>query len=385
MRHRFGIALIVVGLICFGQEASARKVGPEFRINTSTATSQVGPTRVAALSTGGFVVAWKDVHFTGQDEPFSRTLAQRFTATGQRVGSEFAVGSFGDFAGPIAVIPINNGGFIIIVATDDGPKGQRYGGGGIPIGTAFPVPGARAAAGLANGGFVAASYDSSTNAVLGQRYTDAGVPVGSAFPVNVGGSGSLDVTALTNGGFVVVWSWVHDGSGYGVYGRRFDASATPASGVFQINTNTDHDQTRPAADGLANGGFVVTWQSAVQDGSRQGVYAQRFNASGARSGGEFRVNSYTASLQLGQRVSGLTDGGFVVVWQSYGQDGSRYGVYAKRYDVAGAPASKEFRVNSFTQLSQDGNDVAAFANGGFAITWSSESQNGIFGQRFVPD
>ena len=380
-----GLAILVLG--CIGQSAFARKVGPEFRVSTTTATSQVPPTQAAVLSNGDFVVAWKEVSFTGQDEPSYRTRAKRFTATGQRTGSEFAVGSFNEFVGgPSAIIPLNSGGgFIIIVRTDEGPQGQRYGGGGAPIGGAFPVSGGRAA-GLTNGGFVAVSFDSSTKIVLGQRYTNGGAPVGSAFPVNLGGSAILDVAGLTDGGFVVVWSWAHqDGSGYGIYGRRFNASATPVGGVFRVNNYTDNHQTSPAVAGLANGGFIVTWQSGAQDGSREGVYAQRFNALATRSGGEFRVNTYTASRQLAQHVAGLTDGGFVVVWASYLQDGSAYGVYGKRYNSAGLPASNEFRVSNETEGSQDGGDVAAFANGGFVITWSSSSQNAIFGQRYLPD
>ena len=30
------------------------------------------------------------------------------------------------------------------------------------------------------------------------------------------------------------------------------------------------------------------------------------------------------------------DGGYVVTWSSYGQDGSEWGIYAQRYDAAGA-------------------------------------------------
>ena len=48
----------------------------------------------------------------------------------------------------------------------------------------------------------------------------------------------------------------------------------------------------------ANGDFVVTWTSDGQDGSGQGVYAQRFNASGVAQGSEFRVNTAAARKRI---------------------------------------------------------------------------------------
>ena len=51
--------------------------------------------------------------------------------------------------------------------------------------------------------------------------------------------------------------------------------------------------------------------------------------------GEFRVNTYTTSVQARPSVTGLTGGGFVVTWESYEQDGRNLGVYGQRYDVSG--------------------------------------------------
>jgi Ca2+-binding RTX toxin-like protein len=45
---------------------------------------------------------------------------------------------------------------------------------------------------------------------------------------------------------------------------------------------------------------------------------------------EFRVNTVTESDQRSPTITALHDGGFVVSWESNGQDGSEYGIYAKR-------------------------------------------------------
>jgi hypothetical protein len=384
MRHRFGVALGILALVYFGQEASAAKVGPEFRVNTTKQNTQGAP-KVAVLSNGGFVVAWTNIDFGFQGFDHYRTLAQRFTATGQRAGSEFPVGPIGEETGfPMAVIPLSTGGFIIIFDTGAGIRGQRYSGAGTLVGSQFVIAAANSAVGLSGGGFVVTYADA--GAVYSQRYTTAGSPIGSAFLVNPAGSSDPHVAALSNGGFVVTWEWAgQDGSGYGIYGRRYDAAAAPAGMPFRANSHTTGNQTNPTTAGLTNGRFVVTWESNAQDGSLLGIYGQRYSAASTRVGGEFRINSFTPHDQLRPSITSLTDGGFVAVWMSDTQDGSDFGVYGKRYNSAGTPASNEFRVNTFTQGSQRWPSVAGFNNGGFVVVWESFNQDGIFGQRFMPD
>src|SRR5687767_537339 len=70
------------------------------------------------------------------------------------------------------------------------------------------------------------------------------------------------------------------------------------------------------------------------------------------AGGEFPVNTFTTSDQSSSAIAADADGDFVVVWQSYAQDGSNFGIYAQRYDAAGAARGAEFRVNTFTTGSQ---------------------------------
>ena len=69
-------------------------------------------------------------------------------------------------------------------------------------------------------------------------------------------------------------------------------------------------------------------------------------------------------------------GDFAVTWQSYGQDGSGYGVYARRYNAAGAAQGNEFLVNTLiTGNWQKTPDIGMDGNGDFIITWSSFGQN----------
>src|SRR6185503_6876257 len=155
----------------------------------------------------------------------------------------------------------------------------------------------------------------------------------------------------------------------------------PAGAEFQINTYTTSAQRRPTVASDESGNFVVVWASDGQDGSTQGVFGQRFKASGAPQGSEFQVNTYTTDRQYGSTVASDAIGNFVVVWLSYGQ-GS--GVFGQRFDASGARRGVEFQVNTYTGP-QGHPVVASDASGNFLVIWQSPhdgDDTGIFGQRF---
>ena len=101
-----------------------------------------------------------------------------------------------------------------------------------------------------------------------------------------------------------------------------------------LNTSEEDDQRRPELVTLANGDIVAIWGSNWQDGSGRGLYAQRFDAFGAALGAEFRINTPTFADQQNHAVTALDGGGFVVAWESWGQDGGRL-VYAQVYGADG--------------------------------------------------
>jgi hypothetical protein len=380
-----GLALLI--LFCCGQPASARKIGSEFKINTTQATV-LSSSSVKTLTNGTFVVTWRVV-----DAGIHRAYAQRFTATGERAGSEFLIGPAVGIL-PIfpKVVALASGGFVIIGWDANAHVvGRRYSAAGIPIGAAFPIPRADSAAALTGGGFVVVYTDSDGLNTFAQRYSDGGIPMGGAVPVNAGQArtaGDTAVAALNDGGFVVTFVDQDVGS-VGVYGRRYTASGVAAGGKFRVNVFTALQQDSPAVTGLPGGGFVVTWTSFPnQDGSELGVFGRRYTAAGVPIGGEFRVNHFTAGIQNGSAIASLADGGFVVLWESEGQDGSSYGVYGQRFNHLGARASGEFRVNTTTLGKQASPAVATMNNGGYVAVWETSENNrrrGIYGQRFKPE
>ena len=78
------------------------------------------------------------------------------------------------------------------------------------------------------------------------------------------------------------------------------------------------------------------------------MYGQRYSSTGAAVGTEFQVNTTTPGGQIAPAVAALSDGGFVVTWTSDTQDGSGFGVYGQRYSSTGAAVGSEFQVNTTT-------------------------------------
>ena len=129
--------------------------------------------------------------------------------------------------------------------------------------------------------------------------------------------------------------------------QSLDGTPT-AHGEEQVNTQAFDYQWSPAVAALSGGGYVTTWISRSQDGSGDGVFAQRFLENGVATGPEFRVNTSTDGNQREVKAAGLADGSFVITWtdQNTNADGSSYGVYARRFDADGVATGSQFLVNS---------------------------------------
>jgi hypothetical protein len=336
----------------FGQRyaSSGTPLGPEFRVNTYTTESQGLPS-IAADGSGNFVVVWRS---EGQDGSSHGVFGQRYANSGTPLGSEFRVNTF--------------------------TTGEQR----------FPSVAADTA-----GNFVAvwrsAGQDLSSFGIFGQRYASSGVPLGSEFRVNTYTTGSQAGAAVASdasGNFVVVWSSVsQDGSSYGVFGQRYAISGTSLGPEFRVNTYTTGGQLYPAVASDGSGNFVVVWQSEDQNGSGDGVYGQRYASSGTPLGPEFRINTYTAFDQINPVVASDISGNLVVVWTSPEPGaGASFGIVGQRYASSGAPSGPEFRVNTYTPEFQTRPAVTSDASGNFVVSWTSPGQDGssygIFGQRY---
>ena len=97
---------------------------------------------------------------------------------------------------------------------------------------------------------------------------------------------------------------------------------------FGIYGVQDSSMQRIGSD--SDGGYVVTWTSQAQDDSSgsyaKGVYGQRYDASGSTVGSEFLINTTVVTQQGYPAITSFLDGGFTVIWESYGQE-SQSGIF----------------------------------------------------------
>jgi len=348
---RRSLALATLFSTLLGGAAAAQTT--DFQVNTYTTGWQYRPS-VAAVPAFGFLVTWWGA---GDGDTDNGVFARGYDAQGAPYALPFRVNSTtAGLQRQPAAVPTGAGGFVVVWAS----RGQ----------------------------------DGDYDGVVGQRYNTLGAPAGSEFQVNSFTNSNQNGPAVVSdavGNFVVAWSsFGGDGSSYGVSGQRYNGAGVPQGGEFQINTYTPFAQVGPRLAPLPGGGFVAVWSGYRNDEHSFGVFGQRYDASGVRVGGEFRVNSYTTGVQAGYGVATDDAGNFVVVWRSDGgQDGDGSGIFAQRFDAAATPQGSEFQVNTFTTGGQLGGSVGWNAVGEFVVSWGSPGADGygyaVAARRFRAD
>ncbi|HEX8240010.1 MAG TPA: cadherin domain-containing protein, partial [Allosphingosinicella sp.] len=320
--------------------------GDEVQVNTTISRDQEDPV-VVGLGGGGHVVIWEDPD-SGGDRFGPSIKAQLYDSDGARSGGEFRIN------GPMG--------------------GQQYD---------------PAAARLAGGGFVVGwtEYDPGSEAgysVKAKIYDSAGKPIAGEFgefflqadAAQAGDQDRVALAGLPSGGFAAVW---HDQTGDGSFGaiklRLFSASGEALGSERVINTDTVGDQHDPAIATLASGGLVVTWTDPTADPSVNGIKGQRLDPAGNPVGGEFVIADGVGASHGASAVTGLTGGGFVVVWQQIWGP-----VRAQAFDPSGAKVGSEIVFErSAYQIDDSGNGpaVTALADGGFMIAVQGDGGSGL--------
>ncbi len=206
-------------------------------------------------------------------------------------------------------------------------------------------------------------------------------PVPSRFlRVNEKTAGSQEnpaVQVLKGGGAMFVWQGGPQGQ-QDIWARIIGRSGTFLTGDLLVNTFTEGQQVQPVQTLLADGSVVVAWSSFGQDGSMQGVFAQRLSPSGEKLGAEFQVNQFIDYNQRNPAITTLNNGDFLVAWVSEMERfENSVDIFARRFDPMGAARGNEFLVNSPSRVSGTNicanPSVSASASGGFVVAWSERN------------
>jgi len=200
---------------------------------------------------------------------------------------------------------------------------------------------------------------------------------------NVHAVSSLDqidssAAVLADGGFVVAWdSFGEDGDWWGVFVQRYDANGNILGVEFQVNVKINSNQFYSDVAALNDGGFVIVWESFGQDGDDYGVFGQRYDENGNAIDDEFKIKTTTLDWQNTVAVTGLKNGGFVATWDSFNPSTLDWDILAQRYDNNGNTLGVEFQISTTSINYQTYSSIAALENGGFVVTWESDQQDGF--------
>lgn len=205
----------------------------------------------------------------------------------------------------------------------------------------------------------------------------------STFPTDDSTRPMLDCDA--DGNSVIVWEQTDAPNRRRIGGRRYDPIGRARGSVFWVNSRFGLDQYEPVVSVDPMGNFVVAWTvQGVETGKE--VHAQRFDIAGRRVGVEETLNSYRPNDKFAPAVKLDRDGSYIAAWQSDGQDGDGFGIFARGFDAAKGRLGHEFQVNQTTRGEQTKPAICLFTGRGFLIAWQSrETENSptrIFYRRF---
>jgi Ca2+-binding RTX toxin-like protein len=241
-----------------------------------------------------------------------------------------------------------------------------------------------AIAALDDGGYVVTwAKDGENTAIYAQRFGADGEAISPANPVNTNLYPSLrepTVVKLADGGYLLTWKSSDTSSRISV--QRFDSNDLPVFGEVQIGGGGN--LSSPSVTALVDGGYVVAWASYgygpwvsyEQGGAGANVYIRRFDANGSPVGPETRVNVATAGEQDSPALTAFADGGYALTWSGYSVYGVQADIYVQRFDSSGSAVGAEVRINTTTAGYQRDPVIATLADGGYVVAWASSGQDG---------
>jgi hypothetical protein len=360
--------------------SSGAPLGGEFRVSDST-SSQTYPS-AAIDNSGAFVIVWGQTSGVG---------VRRYASSGAPLGDAFVVSStFGGSHVSNADVAFDADGKFLVVwynrePVDTNPPGyvvaQRFSNAGALLGGQFLLESrpnlsvvAPRTAGT-KGGFAVAW----AAAGIRQTFVRSSGEIGSlstAVPITAEGN-DPGVAANANGQLVTVF---HRTTDEDVFAQRSTLPLEQVAGELRVNTVTLNSQQRPSVAEAADGSFLVVYQHVEPPATD--ILGQRYSSGGAPTGSAFRVSEFSVGGQYSPGVAALSGGRYVVAWTGSGAEGD--GVYARRYDATGAPIGSDFRVAT-TTATPTGPVVSADTAGNFVVAWSGNGDSGIdvFARRYT--
>lgn len=255
-------------------QPNARPLQLAAGLNTQTTLQQL-VSDVAALSSGGWVVAWGDANTA------NRVVARLLDADGAISGAEIPVSTSVDFDGINVCVAASATGPFSVTWSSDGDDGNGIG-------------------------------------IMARVFSATGSPLTAEFVVNdftTGNQGGANVEALKDGTFLVVWSGPNAEGSHGISMQRFTATGARVGSQTVVSDSTSLSQIQPRVAALDDGGWMIVWEGFGLDDDAFGLVGRRFDKNGNAVGEQFAVNQITVGSQHLGGVAVLGNV-FCVAWES---------------------------------------------------------------------
>jgi len=318
-------------------------IGEEFQVNVTSAGNQTEPA-VAMDRRGNFAVVWQGPGLDGED-----IFLRLFDPNGQAVTDDLLVNLDTPGRQLYPNVARSDTGALVVAwesrtTTEDGDRfaicAQLFDSNGAALGAAVTVDDPSYdcrypdVATDGSGGFIVAWLrETGTDAIMGRRFEPNGVPVLEPFQVSSAGISSItrpSIAMNSLGRFLIAWDGDPNRAGEDdIHVRLYEPNAAPVGEPFLANTARIGAQQWPQVAMNDANEFVVVWEHNADDPNvATEIFARRFDSQGIPVGDQFQLNAFIMDKQRYPDVAMSGDGSFIAAWESNGQDGSGYGIFA---------------------------------------------------------
>ena len=179
----------------------------------------------------------------------------------------------------------------------------------------------------------------------------------------------------SKGGYLVWQDNATDEFGLGISALRIDVAGNSVGAPVRINSLLKGNQEQPRVGVLANGGTIFAWEGGASGFHR--VNYRVANAEGLFLGEDRFVTGPESGEQVEPAIAALKNGGSVIAWTDYLEDGSVKGISARIIGANGQAQTDAFRLNKFTLGNQHKAQVVAMPGSRFAAVWVSDQQQDV--------
>lgn len=326
---------------------NCQPLSEEFQVNNIITGDQTKPS-VAIDSAGNFVVVWQEPDSI--EENSNDIFARRFDTNAQPLCDDFCVNENTQANNLCPKVDMNTKGNYVVVWECEDISGQ---GNSAICGRLYNSDGSSLSEEIvineasANCRYPDVAIDNFGNfavvwiqgrlrdySIFVRQYNSNGTAKSIPFQVNTIGLSSLtkpSIAMTDDGYFIIAWDGDPDRASLDdIHARLYHPDGTPAGEQFIVNITREGEQQWPQVAMNNQQEFVIVWDSRIDPNvNERDIFGQRYNSLGQPIGDEFCINTYIIDDQRYPVVAIKDNGEFITAWQSYGQDGSHYGIFAE--------------------------------------------------------